>query len=51
VDPERNRNVRGNIAEIQPVGAKDVSPVLIIKTNEEKEIARQTLRVIEKAGR
>ncbi len=44
VDPEKNRNAAGSIAEIQPEG----SPVkaLVIQTDEELEIARQTLRVI-----
>jgi acetate kinase len=56
VDPEKNRNVSGSIAEIQPermpanAGAKDFLPLLVIKTNEELEIARQTLRVIERRG-
>jgi acetate kinase len=50
VDPQRNRNAAGNVSEIQKVGAKDFSPILVIKTDEELEIARQTIRVIEKAG-
>jgi acetate kinase len=50
VDPERNRNAAGNISEIQRVGAKNFSPLLVIQTDEELEIARQTIRVIEKAG-
>ena len=56
VDPDKNRNVSGSVAEIQPemvtpkVGAKDFLPLLVIKTDEELEIARQTLRVIEEAG-
>ena len=32
------------------VGAKDFLPLLVIKTDEELEIARQTLRVIERVG-
>jgi acetate kinase len=37
----------GSIAEIQ----KDGTPVmvLVVRTNEEREIARQTIRAIEKA--
>lgn len=56
VDPEKNRNIRGNIAEIQPgkdptkVGAKDFLPLLVIKTDEELEIARQTIGVIYRRG-
>jgi acetate kinase len=48
VDPERNRQAVGNLAEIQ----SKASPIkiLVIRTNEEMEIARQTLQVIEKAG-
>jgi acetate kinase len=54
VDPVKNRNVVGSISEIQPegvptgVGANNYLPILVIKTDEELEIARQTIRVIEK---
>ena len=48
VDPVKNRNTSGSIAEIQPDGFP--IKVLVIKTNEELEIARQTLRVIERGG-
>jgi acetate kinase len=44
VDPAQNRKVSGNISEIQFLGLK--TKILVIKTNEELEIARQTLRVI-----
>jgi acetate kinase len=50
VDPERNRAAGGNVFEIHIVGAKNVLPLLVIKTDEEMEIARQTIRVIEGAG-
>ena len=50
VDPQRNRNTAGGVSEIQRVGAINFSPILVIKTDEELEIARQTIRVIEKAG-
>jgi acetate kinase len=47
VDPERNAASRGSVAEIQKnaLGVK----VLVIQTNEEREIARQMISVIEKA--
>ncbi|HMK64476.1 MAG TPA: acetate kinase, partial [Thermodesulfobacteriota bacterium] len=45
VDPEKNQKVSGNIAEIQGAGFR--TKTLVIKTNEELEIARQTLEVIE----
>lgn len=48
VDPGKNRTVTGAIAEIQP----ESFPVraLVIRTDEELEIAQQTLRVIEQGG-
>ena len=55
-DPVKNRNAAGNISEIQPegfptgAGANNYLPILVIKTDEELEIARQTLRVIERRG-
>jgi acetate kinase len=45
VDPEQNLKVSGNISEIQGPGFR--TKTLVIKTNEELEIARQTLEVIE----
>ena len=47
-DPVKNRKTSGSIAEIQPEGFP--IKVLVIKTDEELEIARQTLRVIERVG-
>jgi acetate kinase len=46
VDSDKNKTVRGNVAEIQ----KDGAPVriLVVRTNEEFEIAQQTMRAIEK---
>jgi acetate kinase len=46
VDSDKNKTARGNVAEIQ----KDGAPVriLVVRTNEEFEIARQTMRAIEK---
>ena len=46
LDDERNKAARGNVAEIQEDGA----PVrlLIVRTNEEFEIAQQTMLSIEK---
>jgi acetate kinase len=55
VDPEKNRKAVGVLAEIQPngrqpgAGAKNFSPLQVIPTDEELEIARQTLRVIGQA--
>ena len=52
-DPVKNRKTSGSISEIQPegfptgVGANNYLPILVIKTNEELEIARQTIRVVE----
>jgi acetate kinase len=48
LDEGRNAAVSGDVAEIQ----KDGAPVklLVVKTDEEREIARQTLLTIEKAG-
>jgi acetate kinase len=48
VDPVKNRNTAGGISEIQPDGFP--IKALVIKTNEELEIARQALRVIKQAG-
>ena len=47
VDEGRNAAVSGNITEIQ----KDKAPIkiLVVKTDEEREIARQTVRSIENA--
>ena len=46
VDGDKNKTARGNVAEIQ----KDGAPVrvLVVRTNEEFEIAQQTMRAIEK---
>jgi acetate kinase len=46
VDNDKNKTARGNVAEIQ----KDGAPVriLVVRTNEEFEIAQQTMRAIEK---
>ena len=48
VHPIKNRKAAGHVAEIQPegVGANNYLPILVIQTNEELEIARQTIRVI-----
>jgi len=47
VDPVRNAAAKGNVAEIQ----RDGMPVkvLVVRTNEEREIALQTISAIEKA--
>ena len=56
VDPVKNRNAVGSISEIQPegfptgVGANNYLPLLVIPTDEELEIARQTIRVIGRGG-
>jgi acetate kinase len=48
VDPVKNRGTGGSISEIHP---EDFAvKALVIKTDEELEIARQTLQVIEPAG-
>jgi len=47
VDPEKNEAARGIIAEIQQDGLP--VKVLVIRTNEEREIALQTISTIEKA--
>ena len=47
LDEERNAAVSGNIAEIQRDGAP--VKVLVVKTNEEREIARQTIHAVEQA--
>jgi acetate kinase len=48
VDPGKNRNSAGDIGEIQPDGL--AVKLLVIQTDEELEIARQTLRVIGRGG-
>jgi acetate kinase len=48
IDPERNRQVVENLAEIQ--SRTSAVKILVVRTNEEKEIARQALQVIEKVG-
>ncbi len=48
LDEERNAAVSGNITEIQAEGAP--VKLLVVRTNEEQEIARQTMQVIQKAG-
>jgi acetate kinase len=47
VDPEKNSAVRGNIAEIQR--ERLAVKVLVVRTDEEREIALQTVSTIEKA--
>lgn len=47
VDPEKNMTAAGAVTEIQKEG--HLVRVLVIKTNEELEIARQTVAAIEKA--
>ena len=47
LDEGRNAVVTGNIAEIQKDGAP--IKVLVVKTDEEREIARQTIHAVEKA--
>ncbi|HAA03310.1 MAG TPA: acetate kinase [Syntrophobacteraceae bacterium] len=46
VDTGKNQTARGNVAEIQKDGA--LVRVLVVRTNEELEIAQQTIRAIEK---
>lgn len=46
VDPAKNEAARGSIAEVQKDGAP--VKVLVIRTDEEREIARQTIHAIEK---
>jgi acetate kinase len=48
LDEGRNLAVSGNIAEIQKEAVS--IKILVIKTDEEREIARQTINVIKKAG-
>ena len=48
IDPARNASAAGAVSEIQQVGAP--LKILVIRTDEELEIARQTVRTIEKAG-
>ena len=47
IDAAKNEGAMGNIAEIQ----KDDAPVrvLVVRTDEEREIAQQTVHAIEKA--
>ena len=47
VDARRNNEVSGGIAEIQDSGAR--LKILVIPTNEEHEIARQTVKVVLRA--
>ena len=47
LDEGRNAAASGNVAEIQTEGAP--VKILVAKTDEEREIARQTIRAIEKA--
>jgi acetate kinase len=48
LDEQKNGAVSGNVAEIQ--AEETLVKVLVVKTNEEWEIARQTVHAIEKAG-
>jgi acetate kinase len=48
LDEGRNAAVSGSIAEIQTEGAP--VKLLVVKTDEEREIARQTMLTIEKSG-
>jgi acetate kinase len=48
LDEERNGAASGNVAEIQADGGP--VKLLVVKTDEEREIARQTMRVIHGAG-
>ncbi len=48
MDEGRNASVSGGIAEIQADGAP--VKLLVVKTDEEREIARQTVATIEKSG-
>jgi len=48
LDERRNGAVSGDVAEIQADGAQ--VKLLVVKTDEEREIARQTVSTIEKAG-
>ncbi len=48
LDDKRNETVVGDIAEIQQDGS--AVRVLVVRTDEEREIARQTIHTIEKAG-
>jgi acetate kinase len=47
VDVGKNDNVLGGVAEIQKDGG--TVKILVVRTNEEREIARQTINAIEKA--
>jgi len=49
LDEKRNAAVSGNVAEIQTESTR--VKLLVIKTDEEREIARQTIRTIETTGR
>jgi acetate kinase len=48
VDEGKNGAASGEISELQPDGAP--VKVLVIRTDEEREIARQTIRVIDRSG-
>jgi hypothetical protein len=56
VDLVKNRNASRDVFGIHPkdlstnVGAKNLSPILVIQTDEGLEIASQTIRNIEKDG-
>jgi acetate kinase len=47
VDPGKNNAVKGSVVEIQQDGFP--VKVLVVRTNEEREIAQQTISTIEKA--
>ena len=47
VDGRKNEAALGNVAEIQKDGAP--VKVLVVRTDEEREIAQQTIKAIEKA--
>lgn len=44
IDEKRNNHVKGNVCEIQP--SNENIKVLVVRTNEELEIARQTVECI-----
>jgi acetate kinase len=48
IDRAKNGSAGGNVSEIQSDGAS--VKILVIRTDEEREIARQTVRAIETAG-
>jgi acetate kinase len=49
LDDNRNESTLGPISKIQKNGAE--SRILMVRTDEELEIARQTIRVIEESKR